>query len=79
MDTRRVPGTQQSFRPALEQGTESVPVDLVQLARVRATLTVRGSTGFWPVISTFVQLGLLTVIALLAIATSAGWSVLDAY
>jgi hypothetical protein len=79
MDTRRVSGTHQSFRPPVELGTETVPVDLVELAKVRATLTVRGTSGFWPVISTFALLGVLTVIALLAIATSAGWSVLDAY
>ena len=79
MDTRRVPGTQQSFRPPVELGTETRPVDLVELARVRSTLTVRGASGFVPVISGFAVLGVLTVIALLAIATSAGWSVLDAY
>ena len=79
MDTRRGSGTQQSSRPSAELGTETVPVDLVELARVRSTLTVRGTTGFFPVISGFALLGLLTVIALLAIATSAGWSVLDAY
>ena len=79
MDTRRAFGPDNSFRPAADLGTDTVPVDLVELARVRATLTVRGTSGFWPVISTFALLGVLTVIALLAIATSAGWSVLDAY
>ena len=79
MDTRRVSGTQQSVRHSFDLGTETDPVDLVELARVRSTLTVRGAAGFWPVISSFALLGVLTVIALLAIATSAGWSVLDAY
>ena len=79
MDTRRAFGPDNSFRPARDLGTDTVPVDLVELARVRSTLTVRGTSGFWPVISSFALLGVLTVIALLAIATSAGWSVLDAY
>jgi hypothetical protein len=79
MDTRRVFGPDSSFRPPAELGTETVPVDLVELAAVRSTLTLRGTPEFWPVISTFAVIGILTVIALLAIATSAGWSILDAY
>ena len=79
MDTRRAFGPDSSYRPAAELGTDTVPIDLVELVRVRSTVTLRGTSGFWPAISTFAVLGVLTVIALFAIATSAGWSVLDAY
>lgn len=79
MDTRRVAGSRESFGPAAELGTETVPLSLVELAEVRAIVTLRGSQGFSALMSNFAVIGILAVIAILAIATSAGWSILDAY
>ena len=79
MDTRRVAGTRESFGSAAELGTETVPVELVELSDVRSIVTARRAAGSAAILSTVVVLGVMTVIALLAIATSAGWSILDAY
>jgi hypothetical protein len=79
MDTRRVAGTRESFGPAAELGTDTGPLDHPKLAEVRSILTVRGTPGLAAVISSLLMLAVITVIAVLAIATNAGWSILDAY
>ena len=79
MDTRHVPGTREPSRQEPELGIETVSIDLVQLAEVRSMTTIRGTDGFWAMLSSLLLLGIAIVIALLAIATSAGWSIVDAY
>lgn len=79
MDTRRISGSRDSFRPVAELGTDTVPVDLIELARVRPIATMRGSTGLAAAGSAFLLIGALAAIMVLAIATSVGWSILRGY
>lgn len=75
MDTRRIPGSQPTSSPA-EIGTETVPVNLVELVELRYVVTARGRTGLGSIIPAIVLFGVLATIATLAIATSNGWSIL---
>ena len=79
MDTRGTSGSRDSFRPVAELGTETVPVDLVELVQLRYEVTARQGAGLGAAPYVFALLGVLAIIAVLAIATSTGWSVVDAY
>jgi hypothetical protein len=79
MDTRRASASGESFRPGAELGTETVPIDLVELVELRYVVTPRGGAGLKAMVSALVLLAAVATIATLAIATSGGWSVLDAY
>jgi hypothetical protein len=77
MDTWHSFGSDLSFRPAGERGTDATKVDRVDLAEVRYIVRPRGAQDLRSIASTFVAIAVLTVIAVFAIATSTGWSVLD--
>ena len=77
MDTWHIFGSDPSFRPAAELGTDTAPIDLVEVAQVRYIVTSRNAQGFRAIVSTFALIAVLAVIAVFAIATSTGWSVLD--
>ena len=79
MDTRHAPGNRESFRPAFELGTDTGPIDLVELVELRYGVSPRGHTSIGSIVSAAALFALLTVILLLAIATSGGWSVLHNY
>ena len=79
MDTRRVTGSREASAPAAELGTDTVPVDLVELVELRSTITARRRHGLRAELYALALLGVLAFIAVLAIATSNGWSILDAY
>jgi hypothetical protein len=78
MDTRHAPGNRDPFRRP-DQGTETAPVDLVELVELRYAVTAQRRTGLGSIVSGFALLGVLAVIAILAIATSTGWSVVRGY
>ena len=77
MDTWHVFRSNPSFRPAAELSTDTAPIDLVELVRVRYNVRWGKAQGLGAVVSTFVVIAVLAVIAVFAIATSTGWSVLD--
>jgi hypothetical protein len=79
MDTRRATGPGNPIRPAAELGTETVPVNLVELVELRYAITTRQGSGLGGLVYTLAVLGVLAVIAILAIATSSGWSILATY
>lgn len=76
MDTRRMQGSSLDPRtPAAELGTETVPLDLVELFELRSSVAIRGRWGVASVVPALVLLGIVTIIATFAIATSSGWSI----
>jgi hypothetical protein len=79
MDTRRVPGTRESFLPAAELGHDMASASLVELVELRYAVVPRGRTSLGTVVPAIVLTGVVAAIALFAVATRAGWSVLNAY
>ena len=79
MDTRRISRSRDSSDQAAELGTETVPVDLVELVEIRYVVTARGRAGIGTIVPAILLLAALATIAALAIATSTGWSVLNAW
>ena len=77
MDTWHALGPDPSFRPAAELGTDTAPINLVELAQVRYIVRWGKTQGLGAIVSTFIVIAVLAVIAVFAIATSTGWSVLD--
>jgi hypothetical protein len=79
MDTRRITGSRDRAPSPVEVSTETGSIDLVELVELRTTITARRRHGLRAELYAFALLGVLAVIALLAIATSSGWTILDAY
>ena len=78
MDTRRISGPADRIRSAAEPGTDTVPIDLVELVELRSSTTARHGSGLGATLYVFALLGVLAVIVALAIATSGGWTILNA-
>ena len=76
MDTRRTPGPGDGSRTLVEIGTDTGHVELVELAHARYIVEARGPRDLGALLSMFALIGVVTVIAIFAIATSAGWSIL---
>ena len=79
MDTRRISRSQDASDQAAELGTETVSADLVELVELRYVVSARGRTGIGAIVPAIMLLAALATIAALAIATSTGWSVLNAW
>lgn len=79
MDTRRTAGSREPARSAVEVSTDTGSVQLVELVELRSTVTARHGRGLGALIYVFALLAVLAIIALFAIATSSGWTILDAY
>jgi hypothetical protein len=79
MDTRRVPATSEFFQATAEPGIETAPIRLPELVELRFVVMPRGGFGLASIIPAMILTAIVAVIAVLAIATNAGWSVLDAY
>ena len=79
MDTRRFSSSQDSSDSVAELGTDIVPVDLVELVELRYAVSARGSTGIVTIVPALLLFAALATIAALAIMTSTGWSVLNAW
>jgi hypothetical protein len=79
MDTRRISGSREPSRSAVQVSTDTGSIDLVELVELRSVVTARHGSGLGALLYVFALLGVLAVIAVLAIATSSGWSILDAY
>ena len=77
MDTRRVAGFGNAFRPGTQFGADTVPIYPDKLVRVRYIDTSRGAQGLRAIVSTIAVIGLLAIIVVFAIASSMGFSVLD--
>jgi hypothetical protein len=58
---------------------EVVPRERVELVELRYAVTAPHGTGLGGLLYVFALLGVLATIAVLAIATSSGWSVLRAW
>jgi hypothetical protein len=79
MDTRRISGSRESSQPPVEVSTDTGSIQLVELVELRTTISARRRHGLRAELYAFALLGVLAIIAILAIATSSGWSILDAY
>jgi hypothetical protein len=79
MDTRRISGSRESSQPPVEVSTDTGSIQLVELVELRSSITARRRHGLGAELYAFALLGVLAIIATLAIATSSGWSILDAY
>jgi hypothetical protein len=76
MDTRRIAATNQALLAAPERRLETIPFDTVELVEVRYIVMPRGRAGFGALVPALVLTAILATIALLAVATQSGWSVL---
>jgi hypothetical protein len=76
MDTRRIAATNQALLAAPERRLETIPFDTVELVEVRYIVMRRGRAGFGALVPALVLTAILATIALLAVATQSGWSVL---
>ena len=75
MDTRRGSGSRDPMQTIVEVGTDTGHIELVELAHARYVVASRGPRDLGAILSLFALIGVVTVIAILAIATSAGWDV----
>ena len=62
--------------PTVEVGTDTGRVELVELAQVRYLVASRRHRDLGAMLWLFAVIGVVTLIAVFAIATSAGWDVL---
>ena len=79
MDTRRADHSRQPLRSAVELGTDTGSFDLVELVEIRYAVSPRHHTSVGSIISGLAVFAVVLAIVSLAIATSQGWSILDAY
>ena len=75
MDTRGATRSSDPARTLVEVSTDTGRVQLVELSHARYVVASRGSRDLGAMLSMLVVIGAVMAIAIFAIATSAGWSV----